>query len=225
MSSYLANISVKLKVFDKMLLRWGASFAAASRDNIRRHDQLHLAPSEEERQLFRDIANNDQEAFRAFYELTSSRVYGYCMKMGKSVPVATELLQETYLTLWKERKYLAEVIYPRAYVVRIASRAVYKYFSKRNNSRQVIELYEADQLLQPLDMAAHASLETKEILQVIENAVRKLPPQQEKVFRMNKLEGFSYKEISEQLGLSISTVGNYLEIAMKKVRASVLGEE
>jgi RNA polymerase sigma-70 factor (ECF subfamily) len=138
------------------------------------------------------------------------------------VQVATELLQETYITLWQGRKHLVNVTYPRAYLIRIASRAVYRYLSHKNNSRQILELYEADQLLQP-EIAGHVSLETKEILQMIEIAVRQLPPQQQEVFRLNKYEGLSYKEIADQLHISVSTVGNYLDIAMRKVRASVLG--
>jgi RNA polymerase sigma-70 factor (ECF subfamily) len=225
MTFNLANIALRWK-------QWGslrALFAlpvpslpgnGEEEERLRKQELLH--PGVEERELLRAIAGNDADAFRTFYELTSSRVYGYCLKMGKSVQVATELLQETYITLWQGRKHLINVTYPRAYLIRIASRAVYRYLSHKNNSRQILELYEADQLLQP-EIAGHVSLETKEILQMIEIAVRQLPPQQQEVFRLNKYEGLSYKEIADQLHISVSTVGNYLDIAMRKVRASVLG--
>ncbi|RXK81757.1 RNA polymerase sigma factor [Filimonas effusa] len=179
---------------------------------------------EDERELFRKISEqDDQAAFKIFYNLTCSKVYGYCLKVARSVPVATDLLQETYINLWNERKYLSGVIYPRAYAMRIASRAVYRYFSRRNGTHEALDISESEHLLDP-ELASQVSLETKEILQLIELAVLKLPPQQQQVFRMNKYEGHSYKEIAQHLKLSVSTVSNYLDIAMKKVRASVIGQ-
>lgn len=179
---------------------------------------------EEERRLFGDINSGDKKSFETFYDLSSARVYGYFLKMVRSDDIATELLQETYIALWKQRKYLAEVAYPRAYTMRIASRALYRYFSEKNKTYELLELEESEQLIHP-DTESQMSLETKEILQLIEIAVKRLPPQQQHVFRLNKYDGFSYKEIAEQLNLSVSTVSNYLELAMKKVRTSLLGEQ
>jgi RNA polymerase sigma-70 factor (ECF subfamily) len=223
-----APLSWQAKVYQKIVVLLFAAFGPAATDEaydqpFHGQQQPAVPPSNEERNLFKAIAAGDEEAFKSFYDLTSSRVYGYCMKMtGGEVAVATELLQETYINLWKARASLADVAYPRAYIVRIASRVVYRHFSAKYNKRRLIALHEADQLVAP-EVASQVSLETKEILQLIEIAVRQLPAQQQQVFRLNKYDGLSYKEIAARLGISASAVSNYLELAMKKVRASVLG--
>ena len=179
---------------------------------------------EEERALFREISSGDEHAFKAFYQLTSAKVYGYCIKMTRSAVIATELLQETYIAIWKQRSYLDQVTFPRAYAMRIASRAVYKYFSQKNKAPESLEDHHSEKLIHP-QVPTHAAIETKEILSIIEQVVKLLPPQQQQVFRLNKYDGLSYKEIAQTLNLSVSTVSNYLEIAMKKVRAGVLGKQ
>ena len=45
-----------------------------------------------------------------------------------------------------------------------------------------------------------------------------LPPKCKEIFVLSKFEGMKYKEISEQLKISIKTVENQMSIALSKLR-------
>jgi RNA polymerase sigma-70 factor (ECF subfamily) len=175
------------------------------------------------KRLFNRIADGDSQAFSEFYEGTSGGLYAYFLRVSRSVTTAIELLQTTYIRLWEERKYLVEVTHPMAYIRRIASREVSKYLIDKEADRKTIQLEDAETLLPP-ELPAFYELELKEVMHKIELAVRQLPPQQQMVFRLGKFEELSEKEIAVRMGLSVSSVNNYMQLAMKKVRKIVLND-
>ena len=52
----------------------------------------------------------------------------------------------------------------------------------------------------------------------IEKAIEQLPEQCKRIFKLNRFEGLKYREISEKLNLSLSTVKNQMSIALKKLK-------
>lgn len=175
---------------------------------------------DDEMRLLKEIADGNTFSFEKFYDATSGYVYGYCLKMAKSVPIASELMQEAYIKLWDERRHLREVAYPRAYLFRIASRCVYNYLTNSSKRQQILEIGEAANIVEA-ELHVHDQYEARELMEQIEAAVQKLPAQQQKVFRMSKYDGSSRNEIAEAMDISISAVDNYLNVALKKVRASL----
>ena len=56
-------------------------------------------------------------------------------------------------------------------------------------------------------------------------AIAEMPPQCQRVFIMHKVYGFKYREISQQLGISVSTVEKHIMTGLKKCRQSVKHQE
>jgi RNA polymerase sigma factor (sigma-70 family) len=56
-------------------------------------------------------------------------------------------------------------------------------------------------------------------LQVLHRAIEDLPPQRQQVFRLCKLEGKTYREVSELLGISESTISDHIVKGTKFIRA------
>ncbi len=175
-----------------------------------------------EQQLFYSIAEGDTKAFDEFYRRTNRLMYNQCIKHIKSRTVAEELLQDAYVQLWKSRHLLKDVNYPLAYVFRIVNHLIHKYLTNGNNHRQILDINEHTQVLQtPEKEAACNKYDTKVVMQRVQEAIRQLPTQQQHVFRLNKLEGYSYKEIAALLNISVSAVGAYLVEAQRKIRAAM----
>jgi RNA polymerase sigma-70 factor (ECF subfamily) len=57
-----------------------------------------------------------------------------------------------------------------------------------------------------------------EIETIIDDAVSSLPERCQMIFRMSKMEGLSYKQISDKLGISTNTIEGQMNIALKKLR-------
>ena len=62
------------------------------------------------------------------------------------------------------------------------------------------------------------SLEVKELHEKIEQAIENMPKQRKKIFKMNRFKGKKYREIAEELGISIKTVEAQMGSALKFLR-------
>ena len=56
---------------------------------------------EELNRLLIETGRNDQKAFAELYRLTSSKLFGVCMRMLRDRGEAEDVLQETYTTVWR----------------------------------------------------------------------------------------------------------------------------
>ena len=67
------------------------------------------------------------------------------------------------------------------------------------------------------------SIFNSDLRDIIGEALEKLSPRCREVFTLSYLENLSNKEISERLGISLSTVENHMYLALKQLRASLAG--
>ena len=72
--------------------------------------------------------------------------------------------------------------------------------------------------LESLDYSYHSETELQE---VVKRALDALPERCREVFIKSRIEGLKYKEISEELGISINTVENQIVTALKKLRVEL----
>jgi RNA polymerase sigma-70 factor (ECF subfamily) len=172
------------------------------------------------RALMPAIAAGDKPSFEQFYENTSHEVYSYCLKLSRSKQVTEEIMQQAYIAFWQQRERNANLLYPKAYLIRICSRMIWKWFAQDARRRRVVELNENVNAFHiPYE---EAPIEVKEIRQLLEEAISTLPPKQQQIFRMNKLEGLSYQEIMAETGISYKGVDRSLYLSMIKVRKYLL---
>ena len=117
-----------------------------------------------------------------------------------------DLLQETYLkALAAEANYTIRA--PKSYLFRVAKNlALNELTRKSNTSTEYIEdsaspdvLYDTDGINMDEVVAA------KQQLGALARAISTLPPQCRRVLIMRRVEGLSFKEISQQLSISVST--------------------
>jgi len=60
------------------------------------------------------------------------------------------------------------------------------------------------------------------LIVLLHQEINKLPPQCQKVFKMNRFEQLKYKEIAIRLNLSERTVENHIATALKLLRLALL---
>jgi RNA polymerase sigma factor (sigma-70 family) len=70
--------------------------------------------------------------------------------------------------------------------------------------------------------SAEAFVSARQELQLLQNALNDLPPRCREVVIKRKVQGFSQKEVSEQMGIAVVTVENQVAIAMRLL-AEALG--
>ena len=135
-----------------------------------------------------------------------------------------DIAQETFTRAFKAESD-SEIQHPKAYIYRVARNLALEVLTKRSTRfTDFIEDSCSDSILKS-DDDVERNVGVTEKLDKVKIAIAEMPPQCQRVFIMHKVYGFKYKEISQQLGISVSTVEKHMMTGLKKCRDSVRAQE
>lgn len=165
------------------------------------------------------LTEGDERAFEKIYQLYSPRLYPKLLRLLKSVASTEEILQEVFIKIWEYRASIDPEKSFRAFLFKIAENKVYDFFRKVSRDQK----FKADliAIATDNDMVFREFINNDEKLVLLQNAIGLLPAQREQVFRLIKLERRSYREVSELLGISLSTISDHVVKATKAVRTQL----
>lgn len=162
------------------------------------------------------LREGSEQAFEKIYLLYSKRLFGNLLKLVKSESIAQEILQEVFLKVWDNRRFIDTEKSFRSYLFKIAENKTYDFFRKaaRDHKLQQLLLAAATEGYEHIE----SLIVNKENNRLLQQAIEALPPQRQQVFRLCKLEGKSYEEVSRLLGISTSTISDHIVKASRAVR-------
>ena len=171
---------------------------------------LHIDQSELNR-----IAAGEESAFRLLYDTFHQQVYNQALYYLQSPERASDATQEVFLKLWAKRNVLAEVKDLKSFIFILARNIIISDLRKKVF---VQYLDEEASLLQEDTSLPDKQLSFKEAMQIVQEAIDHLSPQQKKAYTLSRTEGLSYAEIAKQMDLSPETVKTHIKQALKSLR-------
>jgi RNA polymerase sigma-70 factor (family 1) len=174
------------------------------------HDSLH------EKDLVTLLTQGNESAFESLYHLYSKRLLGFLIKSVKSETIASELLQDTFVKIWKNRENIDPDQSFRSYLFRISENIVFDFFRKaaRDKALQAILINGACEEYSHVEENFCA----KENDQILNDLINMLPPKRRQIFQLIKMEERSYNEVSRTLSISASTISDHIVKATKFIR-------
>jgi RNA polymerase sigma-70 factor (ECF subfamily) len=181
-----------------------------------------------ETELVSSAQQGDEFAFEALYRRFARTVYTVAHHMLGNHHDADEVLQETFIRIFKNLSRLRSPQAFTAWVYQITVNLCMDYRKVRTRTRW--ESLEGDEERHSHFELATAKwvrnpqqvLENKELLAQITGAIDALPAQQKTVILLHEVEGLPKKMISEILECSLVTVRTNLHHARKKLRRKLL---
>jgi RNA polymerase sigma-70 factor (family 1) len=159
------------------------------------------------------VATGDQKAFAWVVKKYSSTVYSQCLAYTKSVEKTEELAQDIFLKVWAARERLKDLDSFKDWLFIVTRNACYKQF--RLKVRETVGLSEGMEDGDVVNiLSPDLTVEAREAWQLLLKGVELLPEKRRQVFRMNRLEGMSHKEIAEALNIHKDTVNQQLVKAL-----------
>ena len=144
----------------------------------------------------------------------SSWLQGWLRRRVGDTFAAADLAQDTFLSLIDRKTATAEIRQPRPFLATIAGRLL-----AHRHRRQLLETAYLEALARlPEEVAPspEARLMAIESLQQIDRVLDGLPPKVREAFLLAHLVELSYAEIAQRLGVSSSSVKQYLTRANRE---------
>ncbi|WP_315819201.1 sigma-70 family RNA polymerase sigma factor [Paraflavitalea speifideaquila] len=143
-----------------------------------------------DRALINSIRESDELAFRQAYDLFHEKLYGYFLHKTKSTDISEELVQLTFIKLWRHRDKLNASLPLSWQIFRIAKTNLIdilrRHAANRTVSFQVIEQNDI-----PEQITMHPVDDHKRTA-ILESLVH-LPPMRRRIIHF-RLEGLSIKK-------------------------------
>lgn len=174
------------------------------------------APAEQEQRaldegLFARIGAGEEAAFCRLYEQTSSAVFSYALSLLHNPQDAEDTMMDTYLKIRGAAHLYQPMGKPMAWIFTITRNLCMMRF--RQNSRNADVPLE--EVAQPLDFS---QIQDREDRIVLETAFQVLSPQECQIIVLHAVSGCTHREISQSLGLPLSTALSKYNRGMKKLR-------
>ncbi|MBD0822394.1 RNA polymerase sigma factor [Aestuariibaculum marinum] len=151
-------------------------------------------------QLIKSLKKGDKDAFKSIFNIYFKRLCVFALKYVDDQYTAEEIVENTLLKLWQKRSKLDKVENLKSYLYTMVRNACVDYNKQ-------------DKRLIRLDIKKHENVSLNDAFVVEEEthaalyaALETLPEKCRKVFELSCLDGIKYKDIAEDLQISLNTV-------------------
>ena len=139
-----------------------------------------------------------------------------------------DVMQEIYVKLSQisdlHKRLSGRMSTVKNYLLQIANRHIDR--ARRSASRRASDHISQIEELHFTDLTSPERAYTnKAILERIELALGHLKQEHRQAFLLSRINGMSYREISDQLDVSVSTVEKYISSALREIRKATKGLE
>ena len=160
-----------------------------------------------------------EKAFRELISLYKERLYWHVRKIVISHDDADDVLQNTFIKIYKNLGKFKQESKLFSWMYRIATNEAITFINKRNKERKVEISEVQEHLVSTLENDIYFSGE--EIQGILQKAIASLPQKQQLVFNMKYFDNIKYTQISEILGTSVGALKASYFHAVKKIESYI----
>lgn len=169
---------------------------------------MALPPLNDEKELLLKLQEGDARAYRALYEHYKAPLAKRLLYLLKSDELAQDTLQDIFLKIWEMHADIDARASFAALLSRMVRNKVTDTYRRAYRDMALRERLATEP--EATADAADTRLITREELANIQQALDKLPPRQREVFTLHRIEGKSYREISELLSITPAAINQHI---------------
>ncbi len=165
--------------------------------------------------LLKEIRKGNPRAFNFLFDTYYSPLCNYINTLTKDFELTEDIVQETMLIIWKNRSNIKPQKSIKYYIYKIAYHQYVDYY--RKNKKKLDYFNEVKKVALDYFIEKDDAFVNNKKIQVL-SEIQKLSPKCREVFLLSKEHGMKYKEIAEELNISIKTVENQISKALKIIK-------
>lgn len=159
----------------------------------------------EDCELWKRIRRGEPQAFDALYREMGPPLLGFLRQIVGNRQAAEDVMQETFTRMWRNPNgFTPERGTLRAYLFGVARKCAAEWWRKRGSTGG-----------NPIEEPAESKTE---IASLVGDALQRLPEEQRSLLWLREVEGQSYAELAQILGIPVGTVRSRLFTAREELR-------
>lgn len=159
------------------------------------------------------------EAFKTRVLPVKDKLYRFAVRLLKDDEEAKDVVQEAMIRVWNRRDQMSTLQNMEAWCMTVVRNlSLDRLKSKKHKTDGFADGFEVSEN----GRTPYAETEINNTMNVIHNFIAALPEKQKQIIQLRDIEGYSYKEIGDILGLDANNVKVNLFRARKAVRENLL---
>ncbi len=173
--------------------------------------------------LLEKIAQRDQAALRALYDLTSGRLYGLALRVVTRSEWAEDVIQDAFIAVWRNAPdYRHSLSPPMAWMgMLVRSRALdllRRQKTQRDESKTIeLDSEMSDVLEGDSNDPLHDAMISQEAF-LLKQCLGRLETKQRQVISLAYLRDLSHSDLATSLGLPLGTVKTWIRRGLQQLR-------
>ena len=173
------------------------------------------------------LKDGNEKVFEQIVKSYWPRLYEFSNIYVINKEAAKEIVQDTFLVLWSQRKYLEDNTCLITYLMVIGRNKCLNYLKSLQLHTIPIDdlneytVYQRSNVY-VLEDDSLEILITKELAQAITTSLEKLPTQTKEIFMLSRYNGLKNKEIADQLGISTKSVEYHITNTLKQLKNDLM---
>lgn len=157
----------------------------------------------------------EEKAFHEIYIRYWQKLHNIALRKIQSSKVAEEIIQEIFLKLWEGRK-THRIERLEYYLLASVRNAVINHYRTTLTHEKFIDY--ADYEYSKSDSSTEQQIDLNDLMATIDHQLNEMPEKTRQIFRLNRLQYQSVREISAQLNIPERTVEYHISQAVKLLK-------
>ncbi len=157
-----------------------------------------------------------KEEFKTLFDAYFESVRRYILYRSGNEELATDIAQDTFLRIW-EKQMIVDPKTGKSLLLKIAGDLLITQYRREKVAFNFFNTFQpANRSNTPED-----ELNFQELKKSYERALESIPEKQRAVFLMNRVDELKYKEIADQLELSVKSIEKRMGQALEHLRTEM----
>lgn len=162
---------------------------------------------------------NSERDFGSFYNSYYSRFYRYAYYYVNDLATAEDITHDAIVYYWENRSKLSPGTDVLGYILLTVKNKCLNYLKhlqieyEYNKKYQELYEWEVKARIMTLEDENYADIFTSDIMEIVTKSLAKLPKQTQDIFRKNRFEYMSRKDIASEMGVSLQKIDYHINKA------------
>jgi len=171
-----------------------------------------------EQELIEKLKHGEIHAYEYLFNQHYDWLCNYIFQLSGDRNLSKDIVQEVMIRLWEKKKQITIKGSLKGYLFRSCHNQFLQQLRKEKKQPDLLDKIRWDAICESYFEQKEDNTYLRSTSLKLEELIGKLPPKCKEIFIMNKLERRKYREIAQDMGISIKTVENQMSKALRIIR-------